>query len=64
MAFAERLPQGRGYRLHLEELSADRTDEAALNQAIEALVRRSPEQYLWSYNRYKIPAGAPPPESG
>jgi KDO2-lipid IV(A) lauroyltransferase len=26
-------------------------------------VRRCPEQYLWSYNRYKVPAGAsPPPE--
>jgi KDO2-lipid IV(A) lauroyltransferase len=64
MAFAERLAQGRGYRLHLEELPADRIDEAALNQAVEALVHRFPEQYLWSYNRYKIPAGAPPPESG
>ena len=28
------------------------------NRAIEALVRRCPEQYLWSYNRYKVPAGA------
>ncbi len=63
MAFAERLPDGRGYRLHLEELPADRLDEASLNRAIEAQVRRCPEQYLWSYNRFKIPAGAPPPES-
>ncbi len=62
MAFAERLPAGRGYRLHLEELQARDLDEAALNRAVEAQVRRCPEQYLWSYNRYKIPAGAEPPE--
>jgi KDO2-lipid IV(A) lauroyltransferase len=60
MAFAERLPEGRGYRLHLEELAGD-LDEAALNRAVEAQVRRCPEQYLWSYNRYKTPAGAEPP---
>jgi len=62
MAFAERLPHGRGYRLHFEELLVDRLDEIALNRAVEAQVRRCPEQYLWSYNRYKIPAGAKPPE--
>jgi KDO2-lipid IV(A) lauroyltransferase len=61
MAFAERLPRGRGYRLHLEELSADGLDEAALNRAIEAQIRRCPEQYLWGYNRYKTPAGADAP---
>ncbi len=63
MAFAERLPEGQGYRLHFEELPTDRLDEAALNRAIEEQVRRCPAQYLWSYNRFKIPAGAPPPES-
>jgi len=31
-----------------------------INQAMETLIRRFPEQYLWSYNRYKIPADAPP----
>ena len=61
MAFAERLPAGRGYRLHLEELAGRDLDEAALNRAVEAQVRRCPEQYLWSYNRYKTPAGAEPP---
>jgi len=63
MAFAERLHDGRGYRLHLEPLATGDLDEAGLNRAIEAQVRRCPAQYLWSYNRYKIPAGAPPPES-
>jgi KDO2-lipid IV(A) lauroyltransferase len=61
MAFAERLPAGRGYRLHLDELPAQDLDEAALNRAVEAQVRRCPEQYLWSYNRYKVPAGAVAP---
>jgi len=61
MAFAERLPLGSGYRLHLEELPATRLDEAALNRAIEAQVRRCPAQYLWSYNRYKVPGSAEKP---
>ena len=63
MAFAERLPAGRGYRLFLEEIATEELDEAALNRAVEAQVRRRPEQYLWSYNRYKVPAGAEPPPS-
>lgn len=61
MTYAERLPGGRGYHLRFEELPAQGLDEAALNRAVEALVRRCPEQYLWSYNRYKVPAGAPEP---
>jgi KDO2-lipid IV(A) lauroyltransferase len=61
MAFAERLPAGRGYRLFVEEVPTERFDETALNRAIEAQVRRCPAQYLWSYNRYKVPAGAEPP---
>jgi homoserine acetyltransferase len=36
----------------------------AINAAVEGLVRRDPEQYLWSYNRYKRPAGAPPAPDG
>ena len=61
MAFAERLPRGRGYRLHLQRLPTAGFDEPGLNRAIEALVRRCPAQYLWGYNRYKIPAGVPGP---
>jgi KDO2-lipid IV(A) lauroyltransferase len=30
-----------------------------LNRALEMLVRECPGQYLWSYNRYKAPPGAP-----
>lgn len=63
--FAERLPHGRGFRLVLrareEPLSADRAVAAReVNAGVEALVRMAPEQYLWGYNRYKRPAGAPP----
>jgi KDO2-lipid IV(A) lauroyltransferase len=54
LAFAERLPGGQGYRLLLDSLGTEDLTVERLNQAIEALVRRHPEQYLiWGYNRYK-----------
>lgn len=63
--FAERLPEGRGFRLHLrareEPLPADRREATlAVNRGVEELIRLAPAQYLWGYNRYKRPAGAPP----
>jgi KDO2-lipid IV(A) lauroyltransferase len=63
--YAERLARGAGYRLHLmpleEELPADRAGAALrVNAMVERLVRSCPAQYLWGYNRYKRPAGAPP----
>jgi len=61
MASAERLPRGAGYCVRFEEVTAGRLDEPALNRVIEDVVRRCPAQYLWSYNRYKVPAGAEPP---
>lgn len=64
LAFARRLTGGRGFALELESIEADLSGEAGarrLNQAVEGLIRRCPEQYLWSYNRYKVPAGAAPP---
>jgi KDO2-lipid IV(A) lauroyltransferase len=60
MAFSERLPRGRGYRIQLAALP-DELSEKRINEAVEDLVRRHPAQYLWSYNRYKVPAGAPRP---
>ena len=59
MAFGQRLAAGRGYVIHIEPLQKQATTDN-LNAAIEALVRRCPEQYLWSYPRYKVPRGAPP----
>ncbi|MBM3343766.1 MAG: lysophospholipid acyltransferase family protein [Betaproteobacteria bacterium] len=61
MVHAQRLARGNGYQLHFEVLPAEHFDERALNRAVEAVVRRCPAQYLWGYNRYKVPAGAPPP---
>jgi KDO2-lipid IV(A) lauroyltransferase len=68
MAYAERLHYGAGYHLKLFPLSGalegDLTTRAAqLNRELEALVRLCPEQYLWGYNRYKVPAGAEPPSA-
>jgi len=62
----ERLPKGRGWRMHFVRLPEPFPDDPAamanlINRAMETLIRRFPEQYLWSYNRYKHPAGAPPP---
>jgi len=64
--FAERLPGGEGFVLHLEPLDEplpdDRRESARrVNAMVERLVRQCPSQYLWGYNRYKRPAGAPPP---
>jgi KDO2-lipid IV(A) lauroyltransferase len=65
MVFAERLPGGRGYHMHFEELPTEHLDEAALNRAIETQVRRCPAQHLWSYFRYKGGAGiGAPPAAG
>ena len=66
LAYAERLPYGAGFHLHLQPLSADLVGTLAqraaqLNGELEGLVRQCPEQYLWGYNRYKVPAGAEPP---
>ena len=69
LMFGERLPDGAGYRIHIEPLEADLSgdkQQAAiqLNTALERLIRQYPAQYLWSYNRYKQPGGvAPPPQS-
>ena len=61
MAFAERLSQGRGYVLHLSPVADHPLDPVALNRAVERVVRSCPGQYLWGYNRYKVPAGAEQP---
>lgn len=61
LAVGERLRLGEGWRVHFERLQG-RPTPAELNQAMERLIRRLPTQYLWAYNRYKRPAGAPAPE--
>jgi len=64
LCHAQRLSWGRGYRFTAEPLLAPHSSESpvrALNRSLEELIRRHPEQYLWGYNRYKVPAGVPPP---
>lgn len=62
LAFAERLPRGRGYKLRIEPLVLDFSKPVPLqiNAALERVIAISPAQYLWSYNRYKIPSGVMP----
>lgn len=64
--FAERLPRGAGYHVHIEPMrdafSQDKKTAAGqTNAMVEKLVAMAPAQYLWGYNRYKHPAGAPLP---
>lgn len=57
--YARRLPAGRGFEVYLTPAPADiysadvERSARALNQGIEACVRRSPDQYLWQYKRFK-----------
>ncbi|MDR3414834.1 MAG: lysophospholipid acyltransferase family protein [Nevskia sp.] len=54
---ARRLPWGRGFRFQLDRAPPGIDDAeqgaAALNQGVEACVMRLPEQYWWSYKRYR-----------
>ena len=64
LAYARRLPAGRGYAIAIRSLPEKLEGETAtrrLNRALEMLVRECPGQYLWSYNRYKAPKDGPPP---
>ena len=68
MFTAKRKGLGKGWLMQatrLSPLSEDATISAAeLNVAIENAVLVAPEQFIWSYNRYKHPAGAElPPKS-
>lgn len=64
----ERLPDARGYRMHLlpafEHFPGgdDVADATRINQFIEQHVREVPEQYLWAHRRFKSrPEGEPSP---
>ena len=58
--FVERLPDTQGYALVLEPaLENFPTDDPAadalrINKLLEERIRRVPEQYLWSHDRFKI----------
>ena len=68
VTYAERLPRGKGYLIRfvpfegtLEGTAADQA--RAINAAMEQLIARSPTQYFWSYNRYKVPHGIAAPDA-
>ncbi|XTI72496.1 lysophospholipid acyltransferase family protein [Acidithiobacillus sp. AC3] len=60
--FAYRLPAGRGFEIEIVPLPEgfpsgdDVADAATMNAALEAAIRRAPEQYWWVHRRYKDPA--------
>ncbi len=54
LAYGERLTWGRGFVIHIEPLTTE-TSPQDINNAIEHLVRKKPDQYLWSYRRFKKP---------
>ena len=63
LIWGERLPWGRGYRLHTSALGHALSEDldvavVQINQAMERLVAQRPGQYLWGYARYKQPRGA------
>jgi KDO2-lipid IV(A) lauroyltransferase len=64
--WCERLSWGRGYRLHFRKARAAvhaghlETAVAATNRTVEDCVRECPEQYQWSYRRFRTrPEGEP-----
>jgi KDO2-lipid IV(A) lauroyltransferase len=64
-AWGERLSWGRGYVVHVmplpQVLSPDMTQAAAqINAAMEGLILKKPQQYLWGYARYKTPKATGP----
>ena len=64
MVACVRLPAGVGYRLVFTPLRtfSDDAEMSArqLNAAVEAAIALAADQYLWSYNRYKVPPGTRP----
>lgn len=62
--FAERLPAGNGYRMHFIPMVGTYAEDGLraatqTNEMVERLIDMAPAQYLWGYNRFKRPAGAP-----
>ena len=58
LAWGERLPLGRGYRVHVRPLAqalpaALPEAVTVINRAMATLILQCPQQYLWGYARYK-----------
>lgn len=64
LVMGRRLPRGAGYEVRITPLAPARAGESParrVNRALEEAIREHPAQYLWGYNRYKRPPGAPSP---
>ncbi len=64
LVMGRRLPRGEGFEVRVTPLAPARAGESParrVNRALEEAIREHPAQYLWSYNRYKRPPGAPAP---
>ncbi len=65
--FPRRLPDGRGYVMTFGPVLSDfpsgdnAKDVSRYLRALEAAVEEAPEQYLWSYKRYRPKDGEPDP---
>lgn len=59
LSYVVRRPRGDGYDLYFSplEVAEGVPLPRQINQALERIIRTCPEQYLWSYNRYKAPPG-------
>ena len=75
LGLGERLERGRGYRIHFLELDTGAAaqpgrragDARASTSRLEGLIRRYPDQYLWTYRRFRVtrpPGGVNPYRRG
>ena len=54
MAYGERLKNGIGFDIHVEEVQRkDIETPNDLNKQVENFIKKNPTQYYWSYDRYK-----------
>lgn len=62
LSYVVRRPHGEGYDIHFAplQLSEGTPVTRQINLALEKIIRTTPAQYLWSYNRYKAPPGSLP----
>jgi KDO2-lipid IV(A) lauroyltransferase len=71
LVWCERLPQGGGYHLRFSRLpeplptqggdaeTLQREQAELINRAMQGLILQCPQQYLWGYDRYKVPRRLP-----
>jgi len=54
MTFGERLDIGKGFKIHFKAIpSRNISSPRKLNKALEEIIKKAPEQYLWNYDKYK-----------